>query len=294
MVSILIISALVGIALVSFRQAALANQFVASKINSFVFVEGVVLSDPVLKAGQVIGSYRKPDQKSALFKMQFLDGSRVDLPLRVRFDADQQLQIDQRISMKVKLVKTQERKVAALAITKGEISIISKPRYLFFFTSIIRDEFRGLTPNNQAGALIPGLVLGDTSLQSQEFTLQMRRVGLSHLTAVSGANFALVATFLFWILQFFIKKLKTRLVIVAIILFLFIFLVRPTPSVLRAAVMSAVVLLAKYFGDRSVGIPSLAAAISLLLLIDPIQAIDPGFVLSVLATAGILLLSPQI
>lgn len=294
MVSILIISALVGIALVSFRQAALANQFVASKVNSFVLVEGVVLSDPVLKAGQVIGSYRKPDQKSALFKMQFLDGSRVDLPLRVRFDADQQLQIDQRISMKVKLVKTQERKVAALAITKGEISIISKPRYLFFFTSIIRDEFRGLTPNNQAGALIPGLVLGDTSLQSQEFTLQMRRVGLSHLTAVSGANFALVATFLFWILQFFIKKLKTRLVIVAIILFLFIFLVRPTPSVLRAAVMSAVVLLAKYFGDRSVGIPSLAAAISLLLLIDPIQAIDPGFVLSVLATAGILLLSPQI
>jgi protoheme IX farnesyltransferase len=119
----------------------------------------------------------------------------------------------------------------------------------------------------------------------------MRRVGLSHLTAVSGANFALVATFLFWFLQFVIKRLKNRLLIVGLILFLFIFLVRPTPSVLRAALMSAVILLAKYFGDRSLGIPSLAAAISVLILVDPIQSTDPGFALSVLATAGILLLS---
>jgi competence protein ComEC len=58
--------------------------------------------------------------------------------------------------------------------------------------------------------------------------------------------------------------------------------------------MSAVVILAKYFGERSYGIPSLAAAIMFLLLLDPIQSTDPGFALSVLATAGILLLSPVI
>ena len=122
----------------------------------------------------------------------------------------------------------------------------------------------------------------------------MRRVGLSHLTAVSGANFALVATFLFWLLQFFVRNLKNRLRLIFLILLLFIFLVRPTPSVLRAAVMTAVVLLAKFFGEKSLGISSLAAAITLLILLDPLQAIDPGFALSVLATAGILLLSPFI
>jgi len=56
--------------------------------------------------------------------------------------------------------------------------------------------------------------------------------------------------------------------------------------------MTAVVLIAKVLGDKSFGIPSLGCAISLLVLIDPFQAIDPGFALSVLATAGILLL-PQ-
>jgi competence protein ComEC len=204
------------------------------------------------------------------------------------------VEIDQNLIVNARLVKSKERKVAALAIANGEITKIGKPRNLFRFTSKIRDDFRSLASDNKAGALIPGLVLGDTSLQSQSFITQMRRVGLSHLTAVSGANFAMVATFLFWLLQFLIKGLRNRLWVVGIILFLFIFLVRPTPSVLRAAVMSAVVILAKYFGERSFGIPSLAAAIMLLLLLDPIQSTDPGFALSVLATAGILLLSPVI
>ena len=94
-------------------------------------------------------------------------------------------------------------------------------------------------------------------------------------------------------MQFIVKKLKIRIIIVLIVLFLFIFLVRPTPSVLRAAVMTLVILLARIRGERSLGVPSLGAAITLLILLDPFQAIDPGFALSVLATAGILFLSPR-
>lgn len=291
---ILAVTALVGISLVTFRQAALNNKFLQSKIGSVARLEGVITTDPVLKAGLVIGSYRKPDQLSALIKLTAIDGTRMDLPLRIRFYPSSNVEIDQKFIVDARLVKSKERKVAALAIANGEMTKIGNPRNLFRFTSKIRDDFRKVGNNNEAGALIPGLVLGDTSLQSQSFINQMRRVGLSHLTAVSGANFAMVATFLFWILQFLIKPLKNRLWLVGILLFLFIFLVRPTPSVLRAAVMSAVVILAKYFGERSIGIPSLAAAIMLLLLIDPIQSTDAGFALSVLATAGILLLSPLI
>jgi competence protein ComEC len=291
---ILAVTALVGLSLVSFRQAALNNQFLQSKVGSVVRLEGVITTDPILKEGLVIGSYRKPDQLSALFKLTSIDGTRIDLPLRIRFNPSSDVEIDQNLIVNARLVKSKERKVAALAIANGEITKIGKPRNLFRFTSKIRDDFRSLASDNKAGALIPGLVLGDTSLQSQSFITQMRRVGLSHLTAVSGANFAMVATFLFWLLQFLIKGLRNRLWVVGIILFLFIFLVRPTPSVLRAAVMSAVVILAKYFGERSFGIPSLSAAIMFLLLLDPIQSTDPGFALSVLATAGILLLSPVI
>ncbi len=291
---ILAVTAIVGLSLVSFRQAALNNQFLQSKIGTVVRLEGVVTTDPVLKEGLVIGSYRKPDHLSALFKLIAIDGKRTQLPLRIRFNPTSEVEIDQNLIVNARLVKSKERKVAALAIANGEIIKIGEPRNLFRITSKIRDDFRTLASDSKAGALIPGLVLGDTSLQTQSFIEQMRRVGLSHLTAVSGANFAMVATFLFWLLQFLLKELRNRLWVVGTILFLFIFLVRPTPSVLRAAVMSAVVILAKYFGERSFGVPSLAAAVLVLLLLDPIQSTDPGFALSVLATAGILLLSPLI
>ncbi len=85
----------------------------------------------------------------------------------------------------------------------------------------------------------------------------------------------------------------TEEIVLKITRFLFIFLVRPTPSVLRAAVMTLVILLARIRGERSLGVPSLGAAITMLILLDPFQAIDPGFALSVLATAGILFLSPR-
>ena len=216
----------------------------------------------------------------------------MDLPTRIKFDLNQQLTIDQAIRAEVRVIKSKERKVAALLISTGSIEVIGSARKIFAATTPIRESFKDLIKPTDAGSLIPGLVLGDTSLQSSSFTQDMRRVGLSHLTAVSGANFALVATFLLWFLKFFVKRLRIRLYLVFFILTIFIFLVRPTPSVLRAAVMTAVVLIAKVLGDKSFGIPSLGCAISFLVLLDPFQAIDPGFALSVLATAGILLL-PQ-
>ncbi|NDA88762.1 MAG: MBL fold metallo-hydrolase [Actinobacteria bacterium] len=176
---ILAVTALVGLSLVSFRQAALNNQFLQSKIGTVVRLEGVVTTDPVLKEGLVIGSYRKPDQLSALFKLIAIDGKRTQLPLRIRFNPTSDVEIDQNLIVNARLVKSKERKVAALAIANGEIIKIGEPRNLFRITSKIRDDFRTLASDSNAGALIPGLVLGDTSLQTQSFIEQMRRVGLS-------------------------------------------------------------------------------------------------------------------
>lgn len=166
--SILLIAALVGITIVSFRQSALHNQLITSKINSTVLISGLVRSDPQLKPGQVVGSYRKPDQFSALLKVKEIDGIRTDLPIRIRFSTKDKIQIDQSILVKVRLVKSKEHKVAALGIATGDISIITQPRKLFRYTGLIRQEFRNLAADSEAGRLIPGLVLGDTSLQSPE------------------------------------------------------------------------------------------------------------------------------
>ena len=94
---ILAVTALVGLSLVSFRQAALNNQFLQSKVGSVVRLEGLITTDPILKEGLVIGSYRKPDQLSALFKLTSIDGTRIDLPLRIRFNPSSDVEIDQNL-----------------------------------------------------------------------------------------------------------------------------------------------------------------------------------------------------
>lgn len=283
-----------GSGAIGIRQAALSSDLLLNKLNEQVLIEGVIKSDPILKTGRVVGSRKLNDGFSCLFKLLKVDGVNTDLPIRLYFDRDEKLVIDQKISTKARLVKSREQKVAALAISSDQIEVLKQPRKIFSVTSKIRDKFRSITKPGDAGALIPGLVLGDTSLQSFEFTQQMRKVGLSHLTAVSGANFALVAAFLLWLLQFIVPNLRLRLEVTFITLALFIFLVRPTPSVLRAAVMTAVILIARSRAERSLGLSALGAAILILIALDPFQAIDPGFALSVLATAGILLFAPLI
>jgi competence protein ComEC len=74
----------------------------------------------------------------------------------------------------------------------------------------------------------------------------------------------------------------------------FIALVRPSPSVLRAAAMAAVLLTAQLGKRGSDSLPALGFAICAVVLGDPWQSRDAGFALSVLATAGLLLLAPRI
>jgi competence protein ComEC len=114
------------------------------------------------------------------------------------------------------------------------------------------------------------------------------------LVAVSGANFAIVSAFVLWGMQFIFRKINYRLVATAISLTCFIALVRPSPSVLRAAAMAAVLLIA--YGSRQGRdpLPALGFAIAAVVIIDPFQSRDPGFALSVLATAGLLLIAPKI
>jgi competence protein ComEC len=191
---------------------------------------------------------------------------------------------------------TAERRVAALIATTGDFERLSQANYLQRLSAKIRDSFRETAKSvgGAGGALIPGLVIGDTSLEKPEFIIEMRRVGLSHLTAVSGANFAIIAAFLLWLSQWVFKRVRARLILTSLVLVGFIFLVRPSPSVLRASVMCAVILIAKARGVKADSVPSLGLAISFLILMDPFQAIDPGFALSVAATAGILLLAPKL
>ncbi|MEJ2578418.1 MAG: ComEC/Rec2 family competence protein [Kineosporiaceae bacterium] len=85
---------------------------------------------------------------------------------------------------------------------------------------------------------------------------------------------------------------RLRLLVAAASLTGFVVLARPEPSVLRAAAMAAVALLALVAGRRARAGPALSAVTILLLIADPWLARSPGFALSVAATTGLVTLAP--
>lgn len=198
----------------------------------------------------------------------------------------------QRFSAQGRIVASKEARVAALVVIKDDINIQTQPSHWASALGAIRLGLRSLSGDGDAGALIPGMVLGDTSKQSTDFKNSMKRSGLTHLVAVSGANFALVSAFVLWMMQFLFARMKFRLTATAISLIAFIALVRPSPSVLRAAAMAAVLLIAQGTKRGRDSLPALGFAMAAVVIVDPWQARDAGFALSVLATAGLLLFAP--
>ena len=290
----------VGSAIFGIHVAILDTNVVAelSEKKNFVTIQATVTSEPRITRPRVSGSQLRTSQSSFLVRTRVMvDGvstKELRLPLRVISGSKTHIVPGQVIEVSGRLISTPERRVAATLVSSEEIEVISEAAPFSQFLTGIRASYREkvMRFSDDAGALIPGMIIGDTSLQSIEFSNQMRRAGLSHLTAVSGANFAIVSSLVFFLFRRIIPTIVPRIIVTSVALSIFLLLVRPSPSVLRAGVMTAVILLARATGNMRHSVSSLAAAITLLVLLDPFQSLDPGFILSVLATSGLIFLSP--
>ncbi|ASO19198.1 competence protein ComEC [Actinoalloteichus hoggarensis] len=140
--------------------------------------------------------------------------------------------------------------------------------------------------------LLPALVVGDTTRQSPQVEEEFQAAGLTHLTAVSGANLAILCGAVLLVCRAASLGPFPSTVAAAVALVGFVILARPEPSVLRAAAMGSVTLLALVLGRQRCALPALAGAVIGLLLVLPELATHPGFALSVAATTGLVLLAP--
>lgn len=152
-------------------------------------------------------------------------------------------------------------------------------------------EAAEVLPDGPRG-LLPGLALGDTSALDPVLAEDFRTAGLSHLTAVSGTNCTIVTGAVLLLLRALTFGPRLAAAAAGVALVGFVILVRPSPSVLRAAVMGGIGLLALMSGRPRSALPALGAAVLGLVLISPPLARDPGFALSVLATCGLIVLAP--
>jgi competence protein ComEC len=183
--------------------------------------------------------------------------------------------------------------VSYLVFAEGPAEIIDGPPGWLGWAGELRTGFTGLatTLPGDGALLLPGLAIGDTTAVTQSLDSAMKASSLSHLTAVSGANCAIVIGLIMFAGAAIGLSRLLRVIVSLLVLAGFVVLVTPEPSVVRAAVMATLVLLAFASGRPVQGVPVLGAAVLVLLVIDPWLARQYGFVLSVLATGGLLILA---
>jgi competence protein ComEC len=183
--------------------------------------------------------------------------------------------------------------VAFLLFPRGDIEVVQEPPPLLAWAHDIRSAFLDASSGlpEPGGGLLPGLAIGDTTRVPEPLDAAMKASSLSHLTAVSGANCAIVVGAVLAITALLGAALPVRIGVAAVALLGFVVLVTPEPSVLRAAMMAGLALGAVALGRPTLGVPVLCAAVILLLVADPWLSRSYGFGLSALATAGLLVLA---
>jgi competence protein ComEC len=184
--------------------------------------------------------------------------------------------------------------LAAVLAARGPPRVTRRPDAWWSAAAAVRRSVEDAVahrPDDQR-ALVPALVDGDDTGVDPALADDFRTTGLTHLLAVSGTNLTLVVGFLLVLARWCRVRGRWLYVVGAAGIVGFVLLARTEPSVLRAAVMGTVALFAMGTNGRQRGTRALGVAVLGLLLVRPELAVSAGFALSVLATAGILLLAP--
>lgn len=207
---------------------------------------------------------------------------------------DDRLPLGTRLEGRVRLIPLEagDDRVALVRPVTGLEPVIA-PAPLLGAADGLRAGFLALMApfSGDGAALLPGLAIGDTTAVGDDLDAAMKASALSHLTAVSGANCAIVVGLVLGLGALARWPRPVRVGVALAALGGFVVLVTPEPSVVRAAVMAAVVLLALASGRPARGLPVLGLAVLGIVLLDPWIAREYGFALSVLATAALLVLA---
>ncbi len=185
--------------------------------------------------------------------------------------------------------------IAAVASAQGDPILLGRPSWTQTVAGRLRAGLQAACAGLPAGpaGLLPGLVLGDTSRLDPSIEDEFRTTGLTHLVAVSGANVAIVLGVVLFVARWCRAGPVLAAGVCLLALIGFVILARPSPSVVRAAAMGVVGLLALASGRRAAAAPALAVAVVAGLLWNPALAADAGFALSTLATGALILLAPR-
>ena len=152
---------------------------------------------------------------------------------------------------------------------------------------IVQRSIASALPEPQAG-LLTGILLGDESGISPDLEKAFARVGASHVVAISGFNMVIVSGIVLRVLSGLYRGSKTVVTLNALsVIAAYSLLVGASPGILRAALMSSLLVIGNQLNRKTFVPTSLAFAAVLLSVGDPNVLLDIGFQLSFLAVLGL-------
>ena len=155
----------------------------------------------------------------------------------------------------------------------------------------IKQLFKRNLPRDISG--IPLAILtGDKTEISDEFYSDVRFTGMAHVMAVSGLHISIICSSVVSLLLRLKLNKKFSYFIGFIIVLLLAAIAGFSGSVMRAAIMYAVIVLAKLFVRTPDTLNSLGIAVTLLMFLTPYNIYSVSFILSTLGTLGIVVLMP--
>ena len=147
--------------------------------------------------------------------------------------------------------------------------------------------------NDDNAGVCFAILFGKKSFVTEEISEAFSASGISHILAVSGLHIGVLVGAVYFLLnKIFHSKKWIKLIILSLFLFAYVYVCDFTPSVVRASIMSIVLMVSNEFGFRYDGLNSLSLAGVIILLFKPLSLFDVGFQLSFLCVFAIISLSP--
>ncbi len=133
-------------------------------------------------------------------------------------------------------------------------------------------------------ALAKAMILGIRDDLDEEFLERFKETGMVHLLAISGLHLSIVAGFCLLILQFCGCSIRTKYIILGLVICFYLALTDMKPPVIRAAILILVFCVGNIFSYNAFGVNSLVLAALILLMYNPCELFNFGTQLSFLAT----------
>ena len=147
-------------------------------------------------------------------------------------------------------------------------------------------NFYSILPEKEA-SVVSAVVMGYDSLLTDETSDVYSAGGIAHMLAVSGLHVSVMYGFIIYVLS---KILSTKRAYVVSIFFVAFYAVFTgmSSSVVRASIMTEIMLLGMVLEKRSDGLNSLCAAVTIMVMLNPYVIYSAGFLMSVISTYAVI------